>query len=86
MIEGARRQKTPNEIALNIVLVSLTALFILVVFTLPPFAHYNEAQAGQNERRCSLPLPVLLAAHRLPDSHHHRRACSAPSASPALTA
>jgi potassium-transporting ATPase ATP-binding subunit len=33
MIEGARRQKTPNEIALNIVLVSLTALFIVVVFT-----------------------------------------------------
>ena len=47
MIEGARRQKTPNEIALNIVLVSLTALFIVVVFVLPPFAHYNEAQAGQ---------------------------------------
>ena len=45
MIEGARRQKTPNEIALNIVLVSLTALFIVVVFVLPPFAHYNEAQA-----------------------------------------
>ena len=41
MIEGARRQKTPNEIALNIVLVSLTALFILVVYTLPPFARYN---------------------------------------------
>src|SRR5471032_89303 len=47
MIEGARRQKTPNEIALNIVLVSLTALFIVVVFTLPPIAHYNEAQANQ---------------------------------------
>jgi hypothetical protein len=31
MIEGARRQLTPNEIALNIVLVSLTALFIVVV-------------------------------------------------------
>ena len=47
MIEGARRQKTPNEIALNIVLVSLTALFVLVVFTLPAFAKYNENAAGQ---------------------------------------
>ena len=51
MIEGARRQKTPNEIALNIVLVSLTALFILVVFTLPPFAHYNEAPGRAKGRR-----------------------------------
>ena len=60
MIEGARRQKTPNEIALNIVLVSLTALFILVVFTLPPFAHYNEAQAGQKDAVLTS-APVLLA-------------------------
>ncbi|HZH50083.1 MAG TPA: hypothetical protein VFD86_09960, partial [Nitrospira sp.] len=35
LVEGARRQKTPNEIALSILLVSLTALFILAVFTLP---------------------------------------------------
>jgi len=60
MIEGARRQKTPNEIALNIVLVSLTALFIVVVFTLPPFAHYNENAAGQSGVVLTS-LPVLLA-------------------------
>jgi K+-transporting ATPase ATPase B chain len=60
MIEGARRQKTPNEIALNIVLVSLTALFIVVVFVLPPFAHYNEAQAGQTGAVLTT-IPVLLA-------------------------
>jgi K+-transporting ATPase ATPase B chain len=60
MIEGARRQKTPNEIALNIVLVSLTALFIVVVFTLPPIAHYNEAQANQTGAVLTS-LPVLLA-------------------------
>ncbi|MGD1084323.1 MAG: potassium-transporting ATPase subunit KdpB [Verrucomicrobiota bacterium] len=60
MIEGARRQKTPNEIALNIVLVSLTALFILVVYTLPPFAHYNEAQSGQKNAVLTTP-PVLLS-------------------------
>jgi K+-transporting ATPase ATPase B chain len=60
MIEGARRQKTPNEIALNIVLVSLTALFIVVVFVLPPFAHYNEAQAGQSGVVLTT-IPVLLS-------------------------
>jgi K+-transporting ATPase ATPase B chain len=60
MIEGARRQKTPNEIALNIVLVSLTALFIVVVFVLPPYAHYNEDQAGQKGVVLTS-IPVLLA-------------------------
>jgi K+-transporting ATPase ATPase B chain len=47
LVEGAKRQKTPNEIALSILLVSLTALFILAVFTLPAFAHYSENAAGQ---------------------------------------
>jgi K+-transporting ATPase ATPase B chain len=60
MIEGARRQKTPNEIALNIVLVSLTALFIVVVFTLPPYAQYNELQAGQTDV-VLVSIPVLLS-------------------------
>jgi K+-transporting ATPase ATPase B chain len=60
MIEGARRQKTPNEIALNILLVSLTGLFILVVVTLPPFAHYNENAAGQSGVVLTS-IPVLLA-------------------------
>ena len=60
MIEGARRQKTPNEIALNIVLVSLTALFIVVVFTLPPYAHYNENAAGQKGVVLTS-IPVLLS-------------------------
>jgi K+-transporting ATPase ATPase B chain len=60
MIEGAHRQKTPNEIALNIVLVSLTALFIVVVFVLPPYAHYNEAQAGQKGVVLTS-IPVLLS-------------------------
>jgi len=60
MIEGARRQKTPNEIALNILLVSLTVLFILVVITLPAFAKYNEAAAGQNGVVLTS-VPVLLA-------------------------
>jgi potassium-transporting ATPase ATP-binding subunit len=60
MIEGARRQKTPNEIALNLVLVSLTALFILVVLTLPAYAQYSENAAGQAGVVLTT-LPVLLA-------------------------
>ncbi len=60
MIEGARRQKTPNEIALNIVLVSLTALFIVVVLTLPPYAQYDEIDAKQTGVVLTS-LPVLLS-------------------------
>jgi K+-transporting ATPase ATPase B chain len=60
MIEGARRQKTPNEVALNIVLVALTVLFCIVVFVLPSFANYNEAQAGQKGVVLTS-IPVLLA-------------------------
>ena len=60
MIEGARRQKTPNEIALNIVLSCLTALFIVVVFVLPPYAHYNENAAGQKGVVLTT-IPVLLS-------------------------
>src|SRR5277367_1161089 len=60
MIEGARRQLTPNEIALNIVLVSLTALFIVVVLCLPPMAIFNEKAAGQTGVVLTS-LPVLLS-------------------------
>ncbi|PZF79880.1 potassium-transporting ATPase subunit KdpB [Jiangella anatolica] len=41
MVEGAARQKTPNEIALNILLASLTIIFLLAVVTLQPFAGYS---------------------------------------------
>lgn len=40
LVEGAKRQKTPNEIALNTVLTSLTLIFLLVVVTLPAFTQY----------------------------------------------
>jgi K+-transporting ATPase ATPase B chain len=52
LVEGAVRQKTPNEIALNILLAVLTLVFLLVVVTLQPFALY----AGT-----SIPVPVLIA-------------------------
>ncbi|MGW1431274.1 potassium-transporting ATPase subunit KdpB [Streptomyces sp. NPDC002431] len=45
LVEGAARQKTPNEIALNILLASLTIVFLLAVVTLQPFALY----AGQGQ-------------------------------------
>ncbi|EFH80965.1 potassium-transporting ATPase subunit KdpB [Ktedonobacter racemifer] len=41
LVEGAKRQKTPNEIALNILLASLTIIFLLVVVSLEPFAIYS---------------------------------------------
>jgi K+-transporting ATPase ATPase B chain len=52
MVEGAARQKTPNEIALNILLSSLTIIFLLAVVTLQPFSIYS----GQDQ-----PMVVLIA-------------------------
>src|SRR5213076_301090 len=43
LVEGAERQKTPNEIALNILLAGLTIIFLLAVVTLQPFAIYSGA-------------------------------------------
>ena len=44
LVEGASRQKTPNEIALNILLASLTIVFLMATVTLQPFAIYSGAQ------------------------------------------
>ena len=64
LVEGAERQKTPNEIALNILLAGLTIIFLLAVVTLQPFAIYSGApQIG---------VRAGLAAG-LPDSDDHRR-------------
>ena len=48
LVEGAQRQKTPNEIALNIMIAGLTLIFLLAVVTLAPFAQYSvdAAKAG----------------------------------------
>src|SRR6204780_2760708 len=45
LVEGAQRQKTPNEIALNIMIAGLTLIFLLAVVTLAPFAQYSVDQA-----------------------------------------
>jgi K+-transporting ATPase ATPase B chain len=46
LVEGAERQKTPNEIALNIVIAGLTLIFLLAVVTLQPFALYSVKASG----------------------------------------
>ncbi|HWB53993.1 MAG TPA: potassium-transporting ATPase subunit KdpB [Tepidisphaeraceae bacterium] len=46
MVEGAKRQKTPNEIALNILLAGLTIIFLLATVTLLPFSIYSVKVAG----------------------------------------
>ena len=52
MVESAKRQKTPNEVALEILLVGLTVLFIVVVGTLSPFAAYGGVKIA---------MPVLVS-------------------------
>ncbi|WP_307517124.1 potassium-transporting ATPase subunit KdpB [Pseudomonas sp. W2I6] len=52
LVEGAKRQKTPNEVALDILLIGLTLIFLLVVVTLQPFAHFANG---------NLPLVFLVA-------------------------
>lgn len=60
LVEGAKRQKTPNEIALSIVLAGLTIIFVLAVMTLKPFADYSASAAGQN-LSAIVTVPVLIA-------------------------
>src|SRR5512139_3339386 len=52
LVEGARRQKTPNEVALTILLAALTLIFLLVCVTLKPFGTYSSAVFS---------VPVLIA-------------------------
>ncbi|MBX9626545.1 MAG: potassium-transporting ATPase subunit KdpB [Gemmataceae bacterium] len=59
MVEGARRQKTPNEIALAILLAALTLIFLLVVVTLLPFSQYSAEVSGRG-RVVSVTVLVAL--------------------------
>ncbi len=58
MVEGAKRQKTPNEIALNILLAKLTIIFLLATATLLPFSIYAVDAAGHGT---PVSLTVLVA-------------------------
>lgn len=60
LIEGAKRQKTPNEIALNIVLSALTIIFLLTVISVKSFADYS-SRASHQDLSHLVTLPVLIA-------------------------
>jgi len=58
MVEGAKRRKTPNEIALEVLLISLTAVFLLVVINFSSLSIYSARNAGQD---MSVSSTVLIA-------------------------
>lgn len=58
LVEGAKRQKTPNEIALNILLATLTIIFLVVCATLLPFSIYSVSAAGKG---AIITLPIVIA-------------------------
>ena len=60
MVENASRKKTPNEVALTILLVGLTLVFLLVIVTLWPFSHFAVAQAGSGSVVSMTVLVALL--------------------------
>src|SRR6202522_3100435 len=60
LVEGAQRQKTPNEIALNILLAGLTIIFLFAVATLLPFSIYSVTSAGSGQAPDIFSLVSLL--------------------------
>jgi K+-transporting ATPase ATPase B chain len=60
LVEGARRKKTPNEIALSILLSGLSIFFLLAVITLPAFFGYSLSASGLSMSQ-NLTIPVLIA-------------------------
>lgn len=58
LVEGAERKKTPNEIALNILIAGLTLIFLLAVVTLHPFADFSVGQSGTG----SIPTVTVLVS------------------------
>lgn len=66
MVEGAKRLPTPNEIALQILLVSLTIVFILAVVTLRAFSDYSETQAGVTQTSVTFLALISLLVCLIP--------------------
>jgi K+-transporting ATPase ATPase B chain len=60
LVEGAKRQKTPNEIALDILLAAMTIIFLIACATLLPFSKYSVAAAGQGNPVTMTVLVALL--------------------------
>ena len=83
MVEGATRSRTPNEIALAILLAMMTLIFLLATATLAPFSQYavderRQRIAGHDHR--------ARRTARLPHTRRPSADCCPPSASPAWTA
>ena len=66
MVEGAKRQKTPNEIALTILLVALTIVFLVVTVTLLPFSHVQRRGGQAPARRSAITVLVALLVCLIP--------------------
>ncbi len=66
LVEGAKRQKTPNEIALTILLSGLTIIFLLAVVTLRAFTAYGENESGIAQTTATLPVLVALLVCLIP--------------------
>ena len=64
LVEGAKRQKTPNEIALTILLSALTLIFLVVLIALKAYGYYANVD---------FTIPVLVSSARLPDPDDDRR-------------
>ena len=66
LVEGAQRQKTPNEIALSILLAALSIVFLLAVVTLKGFAQYSETVSGLTSSLLSVPVLIALLVCLIP--------------------
>ena len=73
LVEGAERQKTPNEIALNILLAGLTIIFLIAVVTLQPFAVYSGAPQSLVRAHLAARVPDSDDDRRAAVGHRHRR-------------
>jgi len=66
LVEGAKRQKTPNEIALTILLSGLTIVFLLAVVTLKAFAAYSETESGLMQTSATVTVLIALLVCLIP--------------------
>jgi K+-transporting ATPase ATPase B chain len=66
LVEGAKRQKTPNEIALTILLSGLTIIFLLAVVTLRAFAAYSESESGLTTTTATVTVLIALLVCLIP--------------------
>lgn len=66
MVEGASRKPTPNEVALNLLLISLTLIFVLSVGSLKAFVAYTETASHLTTHAASLPVLIALFVCLIP--------------------